>query len=128
MGKFLFSGLLMISIMIADTRITIVGAAGMIFLMLVAVGSHVKVKDGLSQNLAALIMLVLSVFILANALTDAASDMAAAQDQTTRGFGCGCAIVCVCMALRSFMRGDYNLDNYEKLADPLNPAEQPMCA
>lgn len=117
--KFLFSGLLLISIIVADTRITIAGAAGMIFLMVVAVGSHVKVKDGLTQNLAALIMLVLSIFILTNVLMDPPADMAAAQNQTTQGFGCACAIVCLCMVVRSFMRGDYNLDNYENLADPL---------
>jgi len=118
--KFLFSGMLLISIMLPDPRLTAAGAGGMIFLMVVAVGSHIKVKDDLTNNIAALIMLVLSLFILAMMWIKPATafGLRATPDMSTQGFGFLCSIACVGMVFRSFTRGDYNLDNYEKLDEP----------
>jgi len=124
--KFLFSGLLLISIMFPDPRLTAVGAGGMIFLMVVAVGSHIKVKDDLTNNIAALIMLVLSLFILAMMWIKPATAGQGYRyafgychpDIATQGFGLLCSIACAGMVFRSFTRGDYNLDNYEKLDEP----------
>lgn len=114
--KFLFSGMLLISIMFPDPCLTEAGACGMIFLMVVAVGSHIKVKDDLTNNVAAIIMLVLSLFILAmTTIRPATAEQGIGPDQC---FGLLCSIACLGMVFRSFMRGDYNLDNYEKLDEP----------
>jgi len=111
--KFLFSGMLLLSIMFPDARLAEGGAAGMIFLMVVAVVSHIKVGDALTNNLAAIIMLVLSVFVMVMTLIKPHGEI----NIHTQCFGLGCSTACVGMVVRSFNRGDYNLDNYEKLDD-----------
>merc|ERR1740121_1560169 len=90
----------------------------MIFLMVAAVVSHVKVKDGLRNNGAALAMLVLSVFVMVVAVTDPASDQAGAANLGTQIVGIVCCIIVVAMVIRSKIKGDYNLENYDLLGPP----------
>lgn len=116
--KFLFSGMLLISIMFPCPMLTEYGSLGMIFLMVVAIASHIKVKDDLYNNGAAIAMLVLSAFVLAMMFINPDSAKEGGVDTASRGFGAICSLACAGMVYRSFEAGDYNLDNYEKLDEP----------
>lgn len=120
--KLSFSGMLIASMVYPDPRLTIVGAGGMIFLMLVAIVSHIKVKDGLSQTFAALMMLLFSSVALGLQLIKQKTSIQWAgpppstnTDLVQLLVGISCAIACLGMWCRSFLRGDYNLANYETL-------------
>merc|ERR1719386_212514 len=114
-----FSGLLVFSIIQPIPEVQMVGAAGMVCLMLVAIASHFKVGDDVSRNGAAAVMLVLSGFTLAanyysrnmNCYDDGIGYV---PEHFRRIFGGSVAFVCLAMWFQSFMRGDYNLASYEE--------------
>jgi len=112
-AKFGFSGMLILSLITPCKEMTMLGALGMVFLMVVAVASHIKVGDALSNNGAAVAMLVFSLIVLGAQQTNSAADLVTPYDLPV-GLVCACA--CLAMFARSFMNGDYDLDNYEKIS------------
>jgi len=112
--KFFFSGLLMLSILFPCEMLTRIGSEGMIFLMVAAVGSHIKVGDALSNNGAAIVMLVLSLFIF-GVLKFSPETAEKQPDSATQCMGLACIVACTGMVYRSWVNGDYDLDNYDKV-------------
>jgi len=118
--KTTFSGMLVASIVLPNYLLTMIGACGMVFLMVVAIASHFKVGDELSKNGAACAMLILSSFTLCVTYSTQTADCFettwSSLPESTRYIIGGCvALCCFLMWLRSFLKGDYNLDNYESL-------------
>mmetsp|Transcript_20683 Transcript_20683/g.33413 ORF Transcript_20683/g.33413 Transcript_20683/m.33413 type:complete len:194 (-) Transcript_20683:238-819(-) len=116
-----FASMLILSIIYPVKLVTLVGASGMCFLMSVAVLSHAKVKDPLTKYVAALVMLILSIYVL-YALSvgciieaDAPLPVYLPDHLPQSCFGILVAAACFGMWLRSFLNSDYNLDTYESL-------------
>ena len=65
--KIFFSGMLVIGIKFPV--LTMVGAIGMVVLMLGAIASHIKVSDPIKKSIPALLMLLMSGFLLGSELT-----------------------------------------------------------
>lgn len=91
--------------------LTLIGASGMFFLMTVALISHAKVKDPFTKYIPALSMWTLSSFILYALWAGCVED--SPEPGARPVFGVAVAIACICMWMRSFMRGDYQMANYE---------------
>jgi len=122
--KLSFSGCLVAAIAFPGPTLTLVGACGMVGLMVVAILSHFKVGDALSRNGAAVVMLILSSYTLWVAYSGIkshcfASTAAHVPDHTRRVVGGCVAGLCLMMWLRSYLKGDYNLKNYDTLDETL---------
>merc|ERR1712196_406713 len=99
--------------------LTMVGACGMVGLMAVAILSHFKVGDQISKNGAAVVMLLFSSYTLFVTYSTIKADCfeSTAALVPYRYIIGGCvAAVCAGMWLSSYLKGDYNLDNYELLS------------
>lgn len=114
--KLTCASLLIVAIVYPCPYIALAGSAGMAFLMTVAVLSHFKVGDELSKNIPAFSMLTLSSFILYHTVTMGLESCPYHSVPARTIIGGAVAAVCFGMWLRSFLNGDYNLDNYEKLS------------
>jgi len=115
--KLSFSGCLIAAIAFPDPTLTLVGACGMVGLMVVAILSHFKVGDALSRNGAAVVMLILSSYTLWVTYSGMKahcfkSTIAHVPDHFRHVFGGCVAGLCLMMWLRSYLKGDYNLNNY----------------
>lgn len=122
--KMSFSAMLVASILFPCPQMTMVGACGMVGLMVVAILSHFKVGDELSKNGAAASMLLFSSWTLlvtySTIKAECFESTFASLPDNCRHIVGGCvAFVCAAMWLRSYLAGDYNLDNYEKLPGAL---------
>jgi len=116
--KMSFASILVAALIIPMKILTLIGASGMAVLMSVAVISHAKVKDELTKYGAALVMLILSIYLLVSVRMGCVPDsfeLDLANPQLYMGIVV--AVTCFLMWTRSFLRGDYNLDNYETLPE-----------
>jgi hypothetical protein len=109
--KTFFASTLVLAIIYPMRIMTLVGAIGMSILMSVAVVSHAKVKDPPTKYMAALSMLILSIYLL-YALSAGCVGDSPPPDQVRLCGGIVVACVCFGMWLRSFIRGDYNLSSW----------------
>eukprot|EP00419_Tripos_fusus_P026640 CAMPEP_0172716362 /NCGR_PEP_ID=MMETSP1074-20121228/68164_1 /TAXON_ID=2916 /ORGANISM="Ceratium fusus, Strain PA161109" /LENGTH=196 /DNA_ID=CAMNT_0013541035 /DNA_START=62 /DNA_END=652 /DNA_ORIENTATION=- len=109
------ASILVLAIIFPKPILTLIGAGGMFVLMSGALVSHCKVKDPPSKSIAAFSMWFLSTYILIALSQGCVVDSPASIDPVRTCSGCVVAFACFVMWLRSFLRGDYNFANYEKM-------------
>merc|ERR1712137_35460 len=109
------ASLLVVSIIFPSTILTLCGAIGMLTFMLVAVISHIKVKDSLSKSIPAISMITFLVCILSCEIYAMDALPPSVDDPSRVALGIVVVGTCFYMWYRSLLNGDYNLDNYEKL-------------
>lgn len=111
--KISFASILVLAIIHPMRIMTLVGSVGMLVLMSVAVVSHAVVKDPFTKYIAALVMLILSIYLLYALSAGCVVDSPPLDNMVRFCGGLVVACACFCMWLRSLIRGDYNLANYD---------------
>jgi len=112
------ASLLVFSVVYPTHFLVLIGGSGMVVLMSVAVLSHFKVGDELVKYGAASAMLFCSLYVIFSLGMGCIENWPMSMDFMRSLIGAGVIAGCSAMCMRSYLEGDYDINNYD-LVEPM---------